>query len=264
MAAKVVKAFRLPVELDERLSAAASERGATRTDLVVDALSRLFYGEDWGFEGSGEAPEAGASGDHGDGAQPVQASLPAPQRFLAKVQDGEPGCWEWAGSRDRDGYGRFKLDGRPQMAHRVAFELWRGEIPDGLQIDHLCRNPGCVNPNHLEVVTSRENTLRGEGPAAENGRKTHCKRGHEFTEENTYLSAKGRECRICRREADRKRAPRNRGPLLPEADGQGSDSSPAPEPSIDSRLEAWAAKTGRTMPVALAMWKLDMVPEDEL
>jgi hypothetical protein len=84
-------------------------------------------------------------------------------------------------------------------AHRLAYQLLVGPIPEGLVIDHLCRNPPCQNPAHMECVTHRENTLRGASPHAMNARKTHCKRGHEFTFQNTYVDAKGcRSCLACR------------------------------------------------------------------
>jgi hypothetical protein len=102
-------------------------------------------------------------------------------------------CWEWTGARERKGYGRF----RSQPAHRWSYELLRGEIPEGLFLDHLCRNRACVNPWHLEPVTNRVNILRGVSFAAINAHKTHCIRGHEFTPENTYMSTKGRNCRAC-------------------------------------------------------------------
>jgi hypothetical protein len=76
-------------------------------------------------------------------------------------------------------------------------ELFVGPIPEGLVIDHLCRNRGCINPTHMEPVTNAENVLRGEGPTAVNARKTHCKRGHPFDDVNTYVYAKGRACRMC-------------------------------------------------------------------
>lgn len=107
-------------------------------------------------------------------------------------------CVEWSGHRDRDGYG--KSNGK--RAHRVAYEREVGPIPDGLQLDHLCRNRACVNVAHLEPVAPRENTLRSPiAPAAMNARKTHCLRGHEFTPENTYPQPGGRMCRECHRQA---------------------------------------------------------------
>lgn len=106
-------------------------------------------------------------------------------------------CWGWQGSKVR-GYGAIGGHWKMHKVHRVAYTLWRGEIPDGMTLDHLCRNPNCANPKHLEVVSMRENVLRGVGPTAQNARKTHCKRGHEFTPENTYIRPGGRECRACK------------------------------------------------------------------
>ena len=105
-------------------------------------------------------------------------------------------CWLWTGYRNRMGYGQF---GRNEPAHRVAYELLVGPIPDGLVLDHLCRNPPCVNPDHLEPVTNVENLQRGVGPSAQNARKARCKNGHEFTSENTYIrpDGGGRQCRRC-------------------------------------------------------------------
>ena len=124
------------------------------------------------------------------------------ERFEAKVQP-EPnsGCWLWSGACSNGGYGRFKIEGDMlKLAHRLSYEHFVGPIADGLCIDHLCRVRSCVNPSHLEAVTLRENLLRGEGPSARCARQTHCLRGHEFTEENTYCrrNARKRECRTCR------------------------------------------------------------------
>lgn len=117
-------------------------------------------------------------------------------------------CWEWMGGRATNGYG-YVSRGRARskiVAHRVVYTIYRGQIPDGLPLDHLCRNRGCVNPEHLEPVSMRENTLRGLSPSAVHARKTHCIRGHEFTQENTYLSSReSRTCRECARLHERKR-----------------------------------------------------------
>jgi len=95
------------------------------------------------------------------------------------------------------GYGMFKIRGRTEKAHRVAYYCSHGPIPEGLVLDHLCRNRGCVNPSHLEPVTNWENVLRGVNFVAGLARQTHCKRGHEFTPENTAThTVTG--CRVCR------------------------------------------------------------------
>jgi hypothetical protein len=128
-------------------------------------------------------------------------------RLWSKVDVGNSpaGCWIWAGSSWR-GYGR--IDRVP--AHRAMYELCIGPIPDGLQLDHLCREPGCVNPLHLEPVTSGENTLRGVGACAMNARKTHCPRGHPYIPENLRDRGDGsRECLVCHRDLERERWRRN-------------------------------------------------------
>lgn len=124
--------------------------------------------------------------------------VPLEQRFWEKVEKTD-GCWLWVGSRDGNGYGLIR-NGRLVKAHRLSYEMHKGEIPDGMEIDHLCRVKACVNPAHLEAVTHRENMSRCPDTAqARLARRTHCKRGHEFTPENTYpVPSGGRACRACK------------------------------------------------------------------
>lgn len=144
----------------------------------------------------------------------IRLALSQQARFwlLVGVETDE-GCWPWEGHLS-SGYGRIKFPQyrSPFMAHRVAYELERGPIPYGLVLDHLCRNKACVNPDHLEPVSNEENIDRGEWFPIMNARKTHCKHGHEFTPENTYM-VRGveRQCRTCVREAMRRYEARKRG-----------------------------------------------------
>lgn len=120
-------------------------------------------------------------------------------RFWRKVQFTET-CWLWQANINNHGYGQFMLcRRRPIYAHRLAFMLVMGPIPADLTIDHLCRTRCCVNPLHLEPVTMRENTLRGNSNIAIHARKTHCVRGHPFEGHNLYLrpDGGGRVCRAC-------------------------------------------------------------------
>lgn len=141
------------------------------------------------------------------------------ERFWPKV-DKSGDCWLWTASK-RNGYGQLGLwkEGRVEYAHRIAYELLVGPIPDGLVIDHLCRVRHCVNPAHMELVTRGENVRRGEG---QGGRfykpKTHCIHGHPLSGKNLYVDPTGkRVCRACRREVDRRRNVRRRSGTDPVA-----------------------------------------------
>lgn len=126
------------------------------------------------------------------------------RRFLDKITVGD-GCWEWTGARVSHGYGNFRTNGRNYGAHRLSYEHFVGPIPDGLQLDHLCRNRACVRPDHLEAVTNRENQLRGVRTfTAIHATKTHCLNGHPFDEENTLRYKGGRWCRRCHRDRSRR------------------------------------------------------------
>ena len=105
----------------------------------------------------------------------MPASRPATERFWEKVdKNGPNGCWVWLASLGSTGYGQFEVDYKPLKAHRFAYILLVGPIPDGLELDHLCRNRPCVNPDHLEAVSHADNVQRGVGPSVENRLKTHC------------------------------------------------------------------------------------------
>lgn len=124
----------------------------------------------------------------------------SPALFWSKVDKSGP-CWLWTAYRTSAGYGMVKVDGHATPAHRVAYFLVNGEIPEGLGLDHLCRNRPCVNPDHLEPTTWRENIHRGDGVAGRHARQTACKRGHAFNEANTYRFGpdnRHRACRCCR------------------------------------------------------------------
>lgn len=109
-------------------------------------------------------------------------------------------CWLWSGRLEQKGYARFRDErSKKVFIHRWAYELMVGPIPEGLTIDHLCRNTNCANPEHLEPVTDIENIARGT-QGRHHREKTHCYKGHEFTPDNTYVNPAGhRACRVCAR-----------------------------------------------------------------
>lgn len=133
----------------------------------------------------------------------VKPRIPNGTPWRDRVVESETGCLVWQGSLDRYGYGQWSWGYShlgTSKAHRVVYELERGPIPEGLQIDHLCRNCACVNPDHLEPVTNAENQRRAALA------RTHCKHGHEFSPENTFRQANGaRGCIKCRRDDDARR-----------------------------------------------------------
>ena len=132
-----------------------------------------------------------------------------PERFWDKVERTSfSECWHWVAFTNASGYGTFGFDGTVRLAHRVSYEELVGSIPEGLEIDHLCRVRNCVNPRHLEPVTTQENTARGEA-GAYNKVKTHCPQGHPYSGDNLYLHTRRgrgvqRQCRECRRSAYRR------------------------------------------------------------
>lgn len=114
-------------------------------------------------------------------------------------KNGPDGCWVWTGAlNDKRGYARLRVDGRNPYAHRLSYEIRVGPVPEGLELDHLCRNPACLNPAHLEPVPHVVNMLRGATAT-----RTHCVNGHLFDDANTYIRVTkigwvARQCRACR------------------------------------------------------------------
>lgn len=110
-------------------------------------------------------------------------------------------CWLWVGAKDGGRYGIIRVAGKNIKAHRATYEILLGKIPDGLTVDHLCRNRECVNPDHMELVTNKENILRGTAPSAMFAKRSTCNHGHPFSLENTgrRKNPSGRVCRECHR-----------------------------------------------------------------
>lgn len=119
-------------------------------------------------------------------------------RFFEKVKITSH-CWIWNASKNEDGYGLFRFNGKVRRAHQFSYKLYKGKLKDGCEIDHICKNRSCVNPYHMEGVTHKENTLRGNTVGGVYARRTHCKSGHPFTGENVYSRGPGlgRGCRAC-------------------------------------------------------------------
>lgn len=150
-------------------------------------------------------------GHHRNGGTPAQ---PVFSRMIEKIFLPGNGCWVWTGQKNDAGYGKITVKGKPLYAHRVAYELWVGNIPADKEIDHLCNNKSCINFEHLETVTHQENIRRGyqqPGVIPANTRKTHCPQGHPYDATNTYFrSDGGRTCKICRGKNQRAYVERNR------------------------------------------------------
>lgn len=173
---------------------------------------------------------------HGHTEDPFK-SLPPEERLLQSVIADDSGCWLWQKYLDSDGYASLKVNGKDTKAHRFSFTYFVGEIPDGLEIDHLChvaseckggaacRHRSCVNPSHLEPVTTLENLLRGNTPAALGARRSECHRGHPMTPENLYFDKHGRrKCRSCLRYLNRLR--QGQAPMSGEFIGRWPSSLP--------------------------------------
>lgn len=126
------------------------------------------------------------------------------ERFDAKWTEDENGCHVWQAGLAAKRYANFSIKGKSVRGHRWNYERYRGPIPEGMVLDHLCRNLRCVNPDHLEVVTQRENVARGKRGALK-GTHSHCRNGHLYTEKNSWINPRNgnRYCRTCR--ADRSR-----------------------------------------------------------
>ena len=128
------------------------------------------------------------------------------QRLLDGMHEDGSGCWHWTRAKQSRGYGTIKIDSaHTALTHRLAWELLNGPVPDNLTLDHLCRTRGCCNPDHLEAVPSRVNTLRGVGPTATNARRTRCTHGHLLTPPNVLMRGNRRQCLTCKRDRDRAR-----------------------------------------------------------
>lgn len=136
----------------------------------------------------------------------MSKNYPFPDNIYNRLRVTESGCHEFMGARKKNGYGYVQgPEKKPRYPHRLIYELEVGPIPEGLTIDHLCRNRACVNVEHLEPVSQRENVMRGDTLAANNSAKTHCDIGHIFDKANTYTTKEGwRRCRECNKLAARR------------------------------------------------------------
>jgi len=130
-------------------------------------------------------------------------------RIASRIEITDSGCWEPSFSRDTSGYAQVSFMSGMELVHRITFTAFHGYIPSRLQIDHLCRNRACCNPAHLEAVSPRDNSLRGDTIIARNAAVTHCPKGHKYGPENSFPSdlkrGKQRRCRACHLEASKSR-----------------------------------------------------------
>jgi hypothetical protein len=125
--------------------------------------------------------------------------------LMAKMRVDPLGCWAWTGTKTAAGYGQMRVAGRREYVHRISYQLHKGAIPDGLAIDHLCRNRACINPEHLEAVHPKTNAMRGRAPGILAYWANRCFKGHEFTPKNTITTPSGhRRCRTCENASQRK------------------------------------------------------------
>lgn len=127
-----------------------------------------------------------------------------PDQLALSLEVGD--CWLWMGRKDKHGYGTVWWENRRQLVHRLVWQMLVGTIPDGLQIDHLCRVRSCTNPDHLDVVTHTTNVRRSPFYAG-----SHCRKGHLYDVANTYWRGDRRECRACKRERRRRWRLRQKG-----------------------------------------------------
>jgi HNH endonuclease len=151
---------------------------------------------------------------HGDPrlGKPAHIKGTVEYRLKARSSLQPNGCILWNGAKTAAGYGTLNVQNTRQLVHRLAYELYVGPIPEGLTLDHLCRTRACINPEHLEAVTNRENILRGTSPSAKQARRTHCPSGHPYAGENLIRWRNHRHCRACMKQWATKR--RKLGKLL--------------------------------------------------